>query len=736
MTGTAWTALIGTGNGLTGSEYVAALAVRPNGDLVIGGSFDNLGTATVANVGLWNGSAFFAMGPGTNGTVHALAVRSDGTVYVGGAFSQAGGAPASNLARWTGSGWQAMGVGVNANVYAIHIATSSEIYVGGNLFAAGATSARGIVRTNPNGGSFTPLADGLHADLYPISNLPSVYTILRVDAGTLLAGGNFTSSGSKQLRAIARWNGGSWSSFWSGVSAAVRAITVEPDGNTLLAGWFTGTPSGAANHVARWNGTAFSSLGAGADGPVYAVQRLNNGDVMIAGSFLNAGSVPAARVARFNGLTWSAMGSGVLESESNPYKAIAQLPVGAPAVLNLNIFVGGAIDGYAPSTYTEDINLLAYNGAGAFGWHPLHGLWNNSLLPFDAGFVAALAPTSSGDLIVAGSFDNVGGDLISACIGRWKPATYSFESIGSGFNPATDSIYALLILPNGDIVAAGDFEETGGAPGNAIARWNGTQWLPFGTGIVGDVFALTRAANGDIIAGGTFTSAGGVPVNNIARWNSTSWSALGDGVRNSVYALATHPSGEILVGGAFARAGGKVSAHFARWSDTGVTRILTQPQSDAINCNLESPEFNITVAPGYNPTYQWYFNGAPINADGKHEIDVFPEGSRLRINPLFLYSNDAGDYHVVVSTTCGSITSDVATLTITGNCPPPCPGDFDGSGFVDDTDCVTFASAYNILDCTDPSMDEGCPADINDDGFVDDADFVLFAEAYNQLLCP
>lgn len=66
----------------------------------------------------------------------------------------------------------------------------------------------------------------------------------------------------------------------------------------------------------------------------------------------------------------------------------------------------------------------------------------------------------------------------------------------------------------------------------------------------------------------------------------------------------------------------------------------------------------------------------------------------------------------------------------------PCPADFNGDGFVDDSDFTIFVAGYNILDCADPTMDAGCPADINGDGFVDDADFTLFVVAYNELVCP
>jgi hypothetical protein len=66
----------------------------------------------------------------------------------------------------------------------------------------------------------------------------------------------------------------------------------------------------------------------------------------------------------------------------------------------------------------------------------------------------------------------------------------------------------------------------------------------------------------------------------------------------------------------------------------------------------------------------------------------------------------------------------------------PCPGDLSGDGYVDDTDFVAFATAYNIFDCADPMMPPGCPSDVNGDGYVDDADFVVFAQAYENLVCP
>jgi len=65
-----------------------------------------------------------------------------------------------------------------------------------------------------------------------------------------------------------------------------------------------------------------------------------------------------------------------------------------------------------------------------------------------------------------------------------------------------------------------------------------------------------------------------------------------------------------------------------------------------------------------------------------------------------------------------------------------CVGDINTDGFVDDTDFIIFAAAYNILDCADPVMPAGCPSDLNGDSLVDDTDFTVFVGAYNELVCP
>ena len=65
-----------------------------------------------------------------------------------------------------------------------------------------------------------------------------------------------------------------------------------------------------------------------------------------------------------------------------------------------------------------------------------------------------------------------------------------------------------------------------------------------------------------------------------------------------------------------------------------------------------------------------------------------------------------------------------------------CPADLSNDAQVDNTDFVRFVQAYELLDCTDPTMPLGCPADLNFDTLVDNSDFLIFVNAYNELLCP
>ena len=159
-----------------------------------------------------------------------------------------------------------------------------------------------------------------------------------------------------------------------------------------------------------------------------------------------------------------------------------------------------------------------------------------------ASFVAALALAAS---------------LAAQCVFDWLP--------GPGASGPYGRAYAILVLPNGQVVAGGSFRIVDSVFANSIARWNGTAWLPLGAGTNGIVYALARLPNGDLVAGGSFTTAGGQPANRIALWNGSAWAPLGPGLDGIVKALLVLPNGNLVVGGAFHNAGATTTNLVAQW---------------------------------------------------------------------------------------------------------------------------------------------------------------------------
>jgi hypothetical protein len=87
----------------------------------------------------------------------------------------------------------------------------------------------------------------------------------------------------------------------------------------------------------------------------------------------------------------------------------------------------------------------------------------------------------------------------------------------------------LTIGQDGSLYAGGNFTTAGGVVANYIARWDGVQWHPVGSGMNGSVSVLAVGPDGSLYAGGAFTTVGGVAANRIARWDGALWHPLDSG---------------------------------------------------------------------------------------------------------------------------------------------------------------------------------------------------------------
>lgn len=180
--GSAWSAM---GTGATGGA-VLCMAVLPNGNVVIGGAFTQVGgVATTDNIALWDGSTWVSMG-GVGGNVLALAVAPDGTLYAGGSFTSIGGINADRIARWNGVAWEPVGTGVNNTVTFLTAGPDGSIYVMGQFTTAGGMSLPDRLAIW-NGAAWTYLdIDTPWTDIYAVA--------IKKDSSQMTIGGTGTGS--------------------------------------------------------------------------------------------------------------------------------------------------------------------------------------------------------------------------------------------------------------------------------------------------------------------------------------------------------------------------------------------------------------------------------------------------------------------------------------------------------------------------------------------------------------
>lgn len=205
-------------------------------------------------------------------------------------------------------------------------------------------------------------------------------------------------------------------------------------------------------------------------------------------------------------------------------------------------------------------------------WQPLGQGFLNGTSP---GSVIRIVQMPNGDLIAAGRFDSVGGVPVGN-IALWNGSTWL--PLGSGvIAMGSDGIRSLLPLPNGNLVVGGDFTIAGGQSASRIAVWDGSTWAPLGAGVSGPLLPLVRPPsvdalallpNGDVVAAGWFNTAGGAAAASIALWNGTSWVQMPgvSGGLGVVYDLMVRPNGDLLVAGDFDTAGGVPVSNLASWN--------------------------------------------------------------------------------------------------------------------------------------------------------------------------
>jgi hypothetical protein len=273
-------------------------------------------------------------------------------------------------------------------------------------------------------------------------------------------------------------------------------------------------------------------------------------DVFVGGTFFSVGGINVSNIARWNGANWSNMGLGFDAS------------VGVIAAGPSDIYVGGSFSNVYDPPFTITVNRIArWDGAN---WH--------SLGSGVSGTVNAIAVTG-GNVYVGGSFTNAGG-IHANRIAAWNG--FSWSPLGTGSANGLSGTVQSIAVNGSDVYVAGSFMNAGTTVVRGIAKWDGANWSGLGSGASGpgttDVRALAFGSDGKLYCTGRFTNVSGVNVSGIARWDGTNWEPLGSGfsgdsavVRGSEFAIR---GDNVYVVGTFNGAGLTESSGIARWNDT------------------------------------------------------------------------------------------------------------------------------------------------------------------------
>ncbi|MBI5385354.1 MAG: immunoglobulin domain-containing protein [Verrucomicrobia bacterium] len=601
-------------------------------------------------------------------SVYALAVQPDGKILVGGEFSTLGGQPRANIGRLNADGSLDSGFNPGASgsyyaspvlVYALTMQADGKILVGGGFTTLGGQPHNNIGRLNADGtpdNGFNSAAHGIWPD-YVVS------LAMQAD-GKILVGGHLNKLNGEWRSQIGRLNadGTLDSGFDPGANGIVSALTVQADGRILVGGEFTTLRGQSRNRIARLNmdGTVDDGFNPGADSAVASLAVQADGRIVVGGSFTTLGGQARHYIGRLNA-------DGTLDSGFNPKadNAVASLALQA----NGKILVGGAftsLDGHACGRVAR----LNTDGTLDSGFHP----WASAA-------VSSLTLQTDGKILVGGSFTNLGGQPRNflARVNNTEPATQSLGYDGSivtwlreGASPevwrtsieASTNGSAWIKLGEGSRIPGGwEFsgvflppDGTLRARGYVSGRDNASGW--FVESYCGKLLFVAQPASrtnqANTVARFSVVAGGTEPLN--FQWHkdevplADSGSLVGAAtpVLTLTNALGGDAGGYSVV---VSNALGSMTSAVARL--TVIDPLITvQPVSQNLELG-QNTTLGVTALGTAPLKYRWWKNGIALAGAAEASLSF-----------TNIQASDTGPYFAVVSNQYGSVTSVVAELSV------------------------------------------------------------------------
>lgn len=309
----------GPGPAISPTVWVSAIALQPDGKILIGGSFTSYNGTAANRLARLNADGtldgtFNAGGSGAANTIDAIALQPDGKIIIIGSFTSYNGTSRNRIARVNVDGSLDTsfdpGTGANNTVSGVALQPDGKVLIAGNFNRINGTIMNRIARLNTDGSldaSFVPGTGLAHTTSF----LPtSVYTITPQADGKILIAGRFNLYNGVSRNRIARLNenGSLDTSFDPGTGAndAVYTINLQQDGKIVIGGLFTAYNGATKSGIIRLDADGsldetFDSGTGTAYGGVQASALLPNGQMIIGGSFTAYNGIGKNRITRING---------------------------------------------------------------------------------------------------------------------------------------------------------------------------------------------------------------------------------------------------------------------------------------------------------------------------------------------------------------------------------------------------------------------------------------------------
>ncbi|MFT3685589.1 MAG: hypothetical protein QM783_11780 [Phycisphaerales bacterium] len=715
----------GASGGSTSPEPTSRATIH-NNELYICGSIQTIGGRPINNVARWDGTRWQPVGNGLY-FINGASTTANNIFSFGGSlylFTKTNSGSIYHFARWDGSTWTIDPFPAANGFISQTVQGPDGLYFLGDFTSIGGVAATRIARFDGTTfypvGTLTPGFAGPptitfdNGVLYATSRSGMTngrYGLFKLDGGNWAA----IPGSPTRLNGLTAFNGSIYgeenpgSSIlghqwwrWDGTAWSV-ATTFDPTGTVAPFGDPTSTlvldgvmyfgtdtvPGWDSPRAGRWDGVTWRAMGGGVES-VTIGSRFNaiqqwRGELYIGGGrqFITSTGEVVPTLAKWTTTGWQkadvplppqdfvdsmAVWKGQLLLNHAPSDQ-SQLPAYAPATRGLDRWDGehlrpmtsGVFSRYPTASFGP---FLIHNGR-VYAKNPSLSYWDESCwINVTREELFSCMIEYRGAIVIGGNFTDLDlGRVQANHVAMYDGATW--RPLGSGVNNNVNSFTTY----QGQLIAFGRFSQAGGQSANGIARWNGSRWegipttgiAPLSTGTF--QFTAGMEYNGELYVTCPGTFNGSTPVAMVLRWNGVQWNLLGgDAPAITPSVFAVH-NGQLFMSG-LQNGGAGYPSGWARWQRDGAPSI-SQPPADAIAAT--GGNMSMAVASTGGSQFQWQreVGGVFVNlADGPRPSGALSGATTNTLAITGLGAQDAGRYRLVISSSCGSVASFPARLTI------------------------------------------------------------------------